>query len=141
MHIGQGYRAGFHALFSNPDAEVASQYVVYRDGSIEQWTDETDAAWHAGQLRSPDPRLAMEGRSANRLFLGIEHEGFTGEPFTEEMVLADLWLLHPIGRRYGIAWNADNLIGHGRLDSITRRNCPGTGIPLDWMLSQLAEGV
>jgi N-acetylmuramoyl-L-alanine amidase len=120
---------------------VSSQYVVYRDGSIEQWVDESDAAWHAGQVNSPDPRLALEGRNPNRLYIGIENEGFTGERFTGEMVQANLWLLRGIRERWGIEYNANTLIGHYRIDSINRARCPGSGCPLDWMISELSQGI
>lgn len=150
LHIGQGYRAGFHSLFSNPQRQLpdgrwvenpASQYVVYKDGSIEQWVEEDDAAWHAGQANSPDPLLSLEGRNPNRLYIGIEHEGFTGEPWTEEMMQADLWLLRQIRERWGIEYNENNLIGHYRIDSINRRNCPGTGCPFERLLAELNQGV
>lgn len=142
LHIGEGFQGGFHALFSktppNPDDAVSAHYVVYKDGSIEQWVDERDAAYHAGQVRSPDPVLALEGRNPNRLFIGIEHEGFTGEPWTEQMIQADLWLLRGIGERYGLVFNENNLLGHYRIDSITRKRCPGTGCPFSVLLDALA---
>lgn len=137
LHIGQGYKAGFHSLFNNPDSEVSSHYVIYKDGQIEQWVEESDAAWHAGIIHMPT--WPLNGRSPNRIFLGIEHEGFYTEVWTEEMYQSDLYLLRQIRDKYGIVFTRDNLIGHNELDTKNRVNCPGSNCPFDDLIEDLKK--
>lgn len=135
MHIGEGYRAGFHKQFTA--GGLSAHYVVYRDGSIEQWVREEDAAWHAGEVYKPAWAFYEPGVNPNLTTIGIEHEGFTGEPWTEEMIQADLFLLRGIAERHGLVYSVNTLIGHHQLDSVNRRNCPGWGCPWERLFDEL----
>lgn len=138
LHIGQGFKPGFHSQFTT--GGLSCQYVVYKDGSIEQWVDENDAAYHAGIVNRPTWPL-YNGTNPNRVLIGIEHEGMTGEPWTEQMVQADLYLLRGIRERHGLAYTSLTLIGHNQTDSVDRPRCPGTGCPFDRLLEELSAGL
>lgn len=139
LHIGEGYRPGFHSQFTT--GGLSAHYVVYRDGSIEQWLDEYDAAYHAGITNRPDRSIILEGMNPNRHYIGIEHEGFIGWDWTQEMYLSDLWLLRGIRERRGLEYNHDTLIGHYRIDSVNRAGCPGPTAPFDQLIAELNAGI
>lgn len=158
IHIGEGYRGGFHALFGAGD-QVSAHFVVYRSfdpleserPQIEQWVSMDDAAWHAGNVREPttagwevlvEPEetldLPVRLRSydgypggvwvnPNLYTIGIEHEGFSGEEWTEAMYEADAFLVRLIRQR----WPGAVLLRHGDIDSVTRAGCPGPGVDLE----------
>lgn len=134
---------------------MSAQFVGYKDGTIEQWVDLGDAAWHAGNVRSPTPlgrsvlvpwenkipqlpfeAMEVDGSTGlgteywvnpNLTTIGIEHQGRSGEPWTAEMYEADAFLVHLIRQQHPGAI----LLGHRDFDSLMRKNCPGTGVDLE----------
>lgn len=129
-HIMQGTLEGTDSWFHNPDSRVSAHFGVGRDGRIIQWVDTGDQAWHAA--------------AANSYSVGVEHEGFSGEPLTDAQLDADAELLswlhekHPdiavwtnsrpfTGR--GLSWH-----GLGGTAWGNHPNCPGAPV-----VHQLAE--
>lgn len=68
VHIMQGSLAGTDSWFRNPASQVSSHFGVGRDGTVIQWVSTTDIAWHAA--------------AANDHSIGVECEGFSGQPLT-----------------------------------------------------------
>jgi N-acetylmuramoyl-L-alanine amidase len=134
LHIGDGYKPGFHSQFTT--GGLSAHYVVYKDGSIEQWVDEGQAAYHAGIVDRPTWPL-YDGTNPNLRLFGIEHEGFSGDGWTEAMVQADLWLLRGLRERHGLAYTPDTLIRHSAINAL-HGGCPGPGAPFDRLLTELA---
>lgn len=68
----------FHPYFREiSDLKVSSHFFIERDGSIFQFVEPEDVAWHAGES-------AYMGREdCNRFSIGIELEGDLHHPFTE----------------------------------------------------------
>lgn len=64
LHIMQGTLEGTDAWFHNPAAQVSAHFGIGVDGTVYQWVDTADRAWHAA--------------AANPHWLGIEHEGRSG---------------------------------------------------------------
>jgi hypothetical protein len=56
------------------------------------------------------------------------------------MFLADVWLIRQIVQRWNIPVDHDHIIGHYRLNSVDKMNCPGTGVPWDRLLGELVAG-
>jgi hypothetical protein len=75
-------------------------YALRNDGVIAQVVPERLASSHAN--------------AANRSGVGIEHEGFVGDPsfYTEAMYTASAALTRDICGRHGIPMNRDRVIGH-----------------------------
>src|SRR5207244_7199464 len=48
VHIMQGTLAGTDSWFRNPDAQVSAHFGVGKTGTIYQWVDKANRAWHAG---------------------------------------------------------------------------------------------
>lgn len=139
MHIAEGTLAGCDAWLTNPQSNASAHYCVGKDGTIHQYVDESAAAWANGAVREPRIPLPSDA-NPNEWTISIEHEGHTGEPWTPEMYQADAWLLRGISERWGIPLDREHIIGHCDLDSVTRPNCPGTGLDFDRLLRE-AKGV
>jgi len=89
----------------NPASRSSPHYAISRDGEVTQLLDEEDIAWHAGN------------GDVNRSSIGIELEGFVGDPdnYTDEMLDALDHLLEDIGRRNDIPLDRDHVIGHNEV--------------------------
>jgi hypothetical protein len=75
MHVMQGTLAGSDSWFRDPRAQVSAHFGVGKGGTVYQWVDTHDTAWHA--------------MAANHRSIGVEHEGDTGEHLTAAQVEAD----------------------------------------------------
>jgi N-acetyl-anhydromuramyl-L-alanine amidase AmpD len=140
LHIAEGTLAGCDSWFNSPGNEGSStHYCIGKSGEIHQYVEETDAAWGNGQVKKPTWPLLIDGVNPNLYTISIEHEGHTGEPWTEDMFQADLWLVSQIAQRWNIPYDKDHIIGHYRIDGVNRLNCPGTGLPWDRLLTELAK--
>jgi hypothetical protein len=122
VHIMQGSLAGTDSWFHNPAAQVSAHFGVGKDGTIYQWVNTSDTAWHAA--------------NANRVSIGCECEGFAGHPLTAAQVNAvsklyawahkaheiPLWLAkRPEGS--GLAWH-----GLGGASWGGHTGCPGAPV-------------
>jgi N-acetyl-anhydromuramyl-L-alanine amidase AmpD len=74
VHIMVGYMAGTDTVFRNPHVQASAHFGVSRGGSVWQWVDTDDIAWHAFD--------------ANTYSIGVEHAGFPTEPLTAQQIEA-----------------------------------------------------
>lgn len=124
MHIMQGTLAGTDAWFHNPAAMVSAHFGVGKDGKIIQWVDTDSMAWHAA--------------AANGYSVGVEHEGFSGNPLTDAQLDADIDLFSWLHENYsdialwintrpftghGLSWH-----GLGGVEWGNHPDCPGLAI-------------
>lgn len=72
VHIMQGSLGGTDAWFRDPGTQASAHFGVGRKGKIIQWLDTADRAWHAVD--------------ANGYSIGVEHEGFSGEPLSDNQI-------------------------------------------------------
>ena len=72
VHVMEGSLAGTDSWFRNPASEVSAHFGVGRDGTVIQWVNAGDIAWHAA--------------AADDHSIGIETEGDSGEPLTPAQV-------------------------------------------------------
>jgi N-acetyl-anhydromuramyl-L-alanine amidase AmpD len=139
MHIAEGSLPGIDAWFVSPQNSGSStHYAIGKKGEIHQYVREEDAAWGNGIVKKPTWPLLVQNVNPNLYTISIEHEGYTGEPWTEEMLESDVWLLKRICQRWSIAMDRAHIIGHYQLDSVNRARCPGTGLPWDRLIAELA---
>lgn len=88
--------------------KVSSHFFLQRDGSLHQFVDTRDTAWHAGESH-------FMGRSAcNDFSVGIELEGDAHSPFTENQYNALGLLLEAIIRIHP-AITPDRVVGHSQV--------------------------
>lgn len=135
-HITAGLMTGCLDWMLNPTSKASAHYLVTRAGEIYNLVDEFNTAWHAGAVKKPSWPL-YDGANPNWLTIGIEHEGLPDEPLTEEQYQATLWLHRQIIARWGIPVDEDHVIGHYRIDSVNRPNCPGPLFPWERLFNDL----
>ena len=135
-HITGGSFPGCLSWMCNPEAKASAQYLVTSAGEIYQLVREEDTAYHAGIVQRPSWSL-YDGTNPNRYTIGIEHENLGGGALTEAQYQATLWLHRQLVQKYGISVDADHIIGHYRIDSVNRPNCPGPEFPWARLFSDL----
>lgn len=135
-HITAGLMPGCLNWLCNPGAKASAHYLVTRDGKIFQLVKDEDTAWHAGIVNKPSWKL-YDGTNPNYYTIGIEHEGWPNEPLTEAQYQATLWLHKQLIQKYNIPVDSEHIIGHYRIDSVQRANCPGPKFPWDRLFKDL----
>lgn len=135
-HITAGLMPGCLSWLQNPAAKASAHCLVTKAGAIYQLVKDQDTAWHAGIINHPNWPL-YDGTNPNYYTIGIEHEALAGEPLTEAQYQATLWLHRQLVTKYGIPIDKDHIIGHYRIDSVNRPNCPGPKFPWDRLLKNL----
>jgi hypothetical protein len=123
-HIMQGTLAGTDAWFRDPESQVSAHFGVAKSGEVIQWVNTNDQAWQA---------VAANGYS-----IGVEHEGWSGQPLTSAQLDAaaailawaagqypaiDLWLNTRPETGSGLSWH-----GLGGLAWGNHPDCPGPAI-------------
>jgi len=127
-HIMAGSLIGTDSWFGTTRSEASAHFGIGKNGEIHQYVELADVAWHAGKVRKPDWAL-LKDANPNYYTIGIEHEGQSGDVFTEAQYQATLWLHKRLIKQYDIPVTNDTIIGHYRIDSVNKANCPGTGFP------------
>lgn len=135
-HITAGRMPGCLSWMQNPQAQASSNYLVTKDGRILQLVRDEDTAWANGGVNKPSWPL-YDGTNPNRYTISIEHEGLPGETLTEPQYQATLWLHRHLCQKWGIPIDRDHIIGHYRIDSVNRPNCPGPGFPWERLFYDL----
>ena len=142
-HITSGAFNGALSWLCNPKAQASAHYLISRDGQIVQLVKDEDKAWHAGEVNHPHWRL-YDGSNPNLCTIGIEHEGYTGAGgdgnLTEEQYQATLFLQRHLIEKWGVPVDRDYIIGHYRIDSVNRPNCPGPKFPWERLFNDLLGG-
>lgn len=138
-HITAGLMPGCLSWMQNPKAKGASHYLVTRKGEIYQLVKDSDAAWGNGEVHKPSWPYLIAGVNPNSYTVSIEHEGVPTEPLTEPQYQASLWLHKQLIAKYAIPIDRDHIIGHYRIDSVNRPNCPGPKFPWGRLFADLTQ--
>jgi len=114
VHVAQGSYAGTIGWFQNRQAKVSAHYVVGRGGEVAQCVRDADIAWHAGNWEW------------NKHSIGIEHEGYAGNPTTWSYAMyhASARLAAHVCKRHDIPVDQDHVVGHHMVPGSTH-SCPG----------------
>lgn len=135
-HITAGLMPGCLSWMRNPKSKASAHYLVCRDGRIFQMVKDEDTAYHAGAVNKPNWPL-YNGTNPNYYTIGIEHEGQPFEPLTDAQYQATLWLHKMLCAKWGIPITNNSIIGHYRIDSVNRPNCPGPKFPWTRLFNDL----
>jgi hypothetical protein len=144
IHRMQGTLAGTRAWFLNPASAASSNWGVAQDGRVERYVPPECAPWTNGDVQGPDralPWLAAAldaGINPNEVTETIECEGYEGEPWPEAQYGALLALLRERCAARGLAPGPQTIVGHYRINSVTRAGCPGRNFPWDRLFADLA---
>lgn len=135
-HITAGLLPGALSWLQNPASRVSTHFLISRQGRIFQLVKEEDTAWANGIVNQPNWVL-YDGSNPNFYTLSIEHEALAGDSLSEEQYQASLCLHRLLVSRFHIAVDEEHIIGHYRIDSINRSNCPGSRFPWKRLFSDL----
>ncbi|MBC2723321.1 N-acetylmuramoyl-L-alanine amidase [Desulfosporosinus sp.] len=138
-HIMQGSLAGTDSWFKNPASKASSHFGVGKNGDIHQYVGLDYPAWANGAVNKPDWPL-YTGVNPNYYTVSIEHEGYTGDVMPEAQYQATLALHRWLIELLGIPVTRDTIIGHYRIDSVNKANCPGSGFPWERLFRDLEGG-
>ncbi len=134
LHSTSG--GGAASWFQNPQAQVSTNYVIEKDGTIINCVDELDAAYGNGPLE-PGHAAFWDtiGCNPNLVTISIEHSKAEGnqENLTEAQKAASFYLIQSLCKRWNIPLQAANEHGgiapHSSLEPVNRKMCPG---PYPW---------
>lgn len=135
-HITAGLMPGCLSWMCNPASKSSAHYLVTRKGEVYQLVENANTAYHAGIVNKPSWTL-YDNTNPNAYTIGIEHEGQPNEPLTEAQYQATLALHRMLIQKHGIPVDRDHIIGHYRIDSVNRPNCPGPKFPWDRLFTDL----
>lgn len=137
-HITAGLMPGCLNWMQNPISKVSAHYLITQNGRIYQLVKDEDTAWANGIVNKPNWGL-YNGSNPNRYTLSIEHEGFPTDGLTEEQYQSSLWLHRHLCAKHGIFPHNQTIIGHCRIDSVRKANCPGSKFPWYRLFADLQE--
>ncbi len=144
-HIMEGSMAASNDWFKNRRADASSHFGVARDGRIWQWVKVEDTAWANGPMQQPDLSIGWLADcfkneiNPNHRTISIEHEGHSGEAFTEKQYQATLWLHRYLCGLYNIQAERQFIIGHYQIMAHDRAHCPGPAFPWARLMSDLSH--
>ena len=133
VHIMEGTLAGTDAWFQNPASQVSAHYGIGQSGTVHQYVDEENTAWHAGRRHNASWELIKIGVNPNLYTIGIEHEGREDDDWSEQMYGASAELIKGICNRWSIPIDRQHVIGHREIYS--RKTCPGHRVDLERLVA------
>jgi N-acetyl-anhydromuramyl-L-alanine amidase AmpD len=142
-HIMAGSLNATTGWFANPKSEASTHFGVGKDGRIHQYVRVENGAYGNGTVNKSDlsvPWIAecvSKKINPNFVTISIEHEGQTGETFTEQMYQATLWLHRFLIQNFNIPVSRQNIVGHNQIDNVNRSFCPGKGFPWERLMTDL----
>lgn len=115
VHVMDGWLKGTDGWFANSDSNVSAHFGIGFDGTIHQYVNLGNTAWHAGSWK------------VNQRSVGIEHEGRPNSPelWNEKQLEASAKLAALICLYYGLS--VDAIKPHSQFNPGHR--CPGDRFP------------
>ena len=124
LHWIVGTLESADATFNKSDRKASAHYGI-GNNQIHQYVQESDTAWHAGNL------------TVNKESIGIEHQGGPDLPISEETVKTSIELVTDICKRYNISPDKDHIKRHS---DIKATQCPGT-LPLERIIEEVRKNL
>ncbi|MES1246414.1 MAG: N-acetylmuramoyl-L-alanine amidase [Actinomycetota bacterium] len=105
IHVTEGPFAGTLAWLRDPKAHASANFVVDRNGHVQELVPLHDIAWHAGNW------------AVNLHSIGIENVGYTDAAagFTKAEYIADAKLAAVVARRALMPIDRQHIIGHSQV--------------------------
>ena len=123
IHIICGSLQSAKQQFANPASQVSAHYGVGRDGTVLQFVEEEDTAFHAGIVVNPSWNGMRAGVNPNLYTVGIEHEGQPIDTWPDAQYMASAGLVAEIAARWAIPIDAEHVILHRQIRA--SKTCPG----------------
>lgn len=128
IHIVVGSMAAADSTFADAREQKSAHYCVGKDGTIHQYVDEADTAFHAGTVVNPTAKIVTNthpGVNPNLYTVGIEHAGMPTDVWPAAQVETSGALVAEIAARWGIPLDAEHVIRHHEIRA--NKECPGKG--------------
>ena len=122
LHRSGGTLAEIDKRYAQAATFTSAHYAVASDGSVHQYVEEADTAFHAGVVVNPTWQLIKPGRNPNFYVIGIELEGDAGDPTTGAQYDAAAALIAEIAARYQFGTDADHISAERRLKDDCGKN-------------------
>lgn len=137
LHIMQGHMTTVRGWATTGHRGASWHYSVARDGRVFQHLRFEDGGVHAGIGRwlrddagrvvgeNPPPAWALWrgwNENVNHYTIGVEHEGFAGQPFTGAQAAASRDLCRWLAAELGIPLDRDHFPPHAAIDTVNRVN-------------------
>lgn len=139
IHIQQGYATTSVSWANSGYTSASWHFTVTKTGGVYQFLEENDGGYHAGISRlrdngvsNPEPTFKLWkgwGRNVNTYSFGIEHEGFSGQIFSDAQIEASAKLSAWLCKTFNIKPDRDHIIGHYEITLIDRADDPGPSFP------------
>ncbi|HVP47990.1 MAG TPA: peptidoglycan recognition family protein [Bryobacteraceae bacterium] len=136
IHIIVGSLQSAGLTFRDPRSSVSAHYGVSKTGSVHQFVEETDTAFHAGIVVRPTWRLIDPKVNPNFYTIGIEHEGQPQDAWPDEQYRASAALVREIAARWKIPLDRDHVIMHREIRA--SKTCPGSA-DIDRLIREAAD--
>jgi N-acetylmuramoyl-L-alanine amidase len=133
VHIMDGSFQAGESVFVNPTSQKSAHYGVSKSGTIHQYVDEADTAFHAGIVVNPTWGLLKPGVNPNFYTIGIEHEGRADDVWPDEQITASSTLISQIALRWGIRLDTEHVIMHRQIRA--SKTCPGNWVRIQNLLT------
>jgi N-acetylmuramoyl-L-alanine amidase len=135
IHIIVGSLEAADLTFKDPRSSVSAHYGVGKSGSIHQFVDDADTAFHAGIVVRPTWKLIEPQVNPNYYTIGIEHEGQPQDIWPDEQYATSAGLVKEIAARWKIPLDRDHVIMHREIRA--SKTCPGAA-DIDRLLREAA---
>ena len=123
IHTAMGNRLQVHSTFMNEPK--SSHYLCNSDGSVWQFCEESNSAWHAGILVRPTATILRQYPfiNCNLISIGIENEGDDKNDIPDIQYQRNAELVADICERYEIPCDRIHIINHREINGA--KTCPG----------------
>jgi len=125
--------SALNSWFNNPQAKVSAHFGVGKDGTVVQYVDETQMAWHAGHSEW------MGRENVNWFSLGIElvNRNDGTDPYPEAQHKANVALNAYLCVKWDIPPDADHIVTHRAISG----HLTGKTDPLGYDMERLCREV
>ena len=123
LHRSGGTVDKIRVQYHDPKAAASTHYIVAKSGSVSQFVEESDTAFHAGVVVNARWPLLKPKVNPNFYTVGIEHEGDSSGALTDEQQEASAALISEIANRWSIPIDPDHVIVHTMIRA--SKACPG----------------
>jgi hypothetical protein len=124
LHVMQGYLRTARTWAAQGHYGASWHFSIGVDGTVLQHLEFEDGGYHAGiSVNSKKPTWPLwKGHevNVNNYTIGIEHEGFSGEGFTDEQRRASKDLCAWLAAELGIPFARDRFPPHADIDIVNR---------------------
>jgi len=113
-------------LFTDPQSKVSAHYTIDRDGTVVSHVPEHERAWHAGESRMNDGRVAV-----NDFSVGIELVNLNDgkDPFPDAQIQSLRDLVKAIAARHPIR----HIVTHAECAQPRGRKSDPAGFDVGWI--------